>query len=60
MAARKGSMGIVRKLVQHGASVNLANKVNKISIQSVSTVTCHSNMSRDCSCFSYLTGIGVG
>ena len=56
MAARKGSMGIVRKLVQHGASVNLANKVNKISVQSVSTVTCHSNMSRDCNC----TGIGVG
>ena len=28
MAAREGNVGIVRKLIQHGASVNLTNKVN--------------------------------
>ena len=28
MAARKGSVGIVRKLIQHGANVNLAKKVS--------------------------------
>ena len=46
-AARKGSVGIVRKLVQHGASMNLTNKVNNISFQSVITVTCRCKMSRD-------------
>ena len=29
MAAEKGNVGIVRKLIQHGASVNLTNKVNE-------------------------------
>ena len=28
VAARKGRVGIVKKLIQHGASVNLKNKVN--------------------------------
>ena len=27
VAARKGSMGLVRKMIQHGATVNLKNKV---------------------------------
>ena len=27
VAARKGSVGIVKKLIQHGANVNLTNKV---------------------------------
>ena len=30
MAAGKGSVGIVRKLIQHGANLNHANKVNFI------------------------------
>ena len=28
MAAKKGNMGIVRKLIHHGANRNLTNKVN--------------------------------
>ena len=28
LAARKGSLEIVKKLIQHGASVSLTNKVN--------------------------------
>ena len=28
MAAKKGNVGIVRKLIKHGANVNLTNKVN--------------------------------
>ena len=28
MAAKKGNVGTVRKLIKHGASVNLTNKVN--------------------------------
>ena len=28
MAAEKGSVGIVRKMIQHGAGVNLTNKVD--------------------------------
>ena len=35
MAAKKGNVGIVRKLVQHGAKVNITNKVNPASIQIV-------------------------
>ena len=27
VAARKGSVGIIKKLIKHGASVNLTNKV---------------------------------
>ena len=27
VAAQKGSVGIVKKLIQHGTSVNLTNKV---------------------------------
>ena len=29
MAAKKGNVGIVQKLLQHGASVNLTDKVNQ-------------------------------
>jgi len=28
VAARKGSVGIIKKLIQHGASVNLTNTVS--------------------------------
>lgn len=35
IAAEKGSVGIVRKMIQHGASVNLTNKVNLAQCQSV-------------------------
>ena len=28
MAAEKGNVGIVRKLIKHGANVNLTNKVS--------------------------------
>ena len=28
MAAKKGNVGIVRKLIYHGANMNLTNKVN--------------------------------
>ena len=45
IAARKGSVEIVRTLVQHGASVNHTNKVSYNSFQSV---TCHTNVSREC------------
>jgi len=31
MAARKGSVGIVKTLIQHGANVNLTNKVTCLS-----------------------------
>ena len=30
MAAKKGIVGIVKKLIKHGASVNLTNKVNQV------------------------------
>ena len=33
MAAKKGSVGIVRKLIRHGASVNLTNKVNNLHVK---------------------------
>ena len=29
-AAKKGKVGIVRKLIKRGASVNLTNKVNEV------------------------------
>ena len=35
LAAQKGSLEIVKKLIQHGASVSLTNKVNpKIDVMS--------------------------
>ena len=37
MAARKGNVGIVRKLMEHGANVNLTDKVNKVLFESVYT-----------------------
>ena len=33
MAAKKGNVGIVRKLIHHGANVKLTNKVNPPSFQ---------------------------
>ena len=32
LAAKKGSMGTVRKLIQHGASVNITNKVTPCTL----------------------------
>ena len=29
-ATKKGNVGIIRKLIKHGASVNLTNKVNQV------------------------------
>ena len=29
-AAKKGNVGIVRKLIKHGASINLTNEVNQV------------------------------
>ena len=37
VAAKKGSAGIVRKLMKHGATINLTNKVNESSFQTVCT-----------------------
>ena len=37
-AARKGCMEIVGKLIRHGASVNLTDKVDQISFQSVYSI----------------------
>ena len=37
MAAEKGNVGIVQKLIHHGASVNLTNKVNQAFFQIVCT-----------------------
>ena len=35
MAAKKGNVGIVRKLIHHGTSINLTNKVNQVLFESV-------------------------
>ena len=32
IAARKGDVAIVKKLIQHGTSVNLTNKVSPVSL----------------------------
>ena len=29
-AAKKGNVGVIKKLVKHGSSVNLTNKVNQV------------------------------
>ena len=34
-AAKKGNVAIVRKLIKHGANVNLTSKVNQALIQSM-------------------------
>ena len=34
-AAKKGNVGIVKKLIKHGASVNLTNKVNQVMLCTV-------------------------
>ena len=34
-----GNVGVVRKLIQHGASLNLTNKVSQASFQTIGTVT---------------------
>ena len=34
VAVKKGNAGIVRKLIQHEANVNLTNKVNQALFQS--------------------------
>ena len=59
MASRKGSVKIVRALVQHGASVNHTNKVSYTSFQSVYTViVIHQYVQR--LHVGFLTGVGVG
>ena len=37
VAAKMGNVGIVRKLIHHGASVILTDKVNKVLFESVCT-----------------------
>lgn len=39
VAAEMGNVGVVRKLIQHGASLNLTNKVSQASFQTIGTVT---------------------
>ena len=39
VAAKKGNAGVVRKLIQHGASLKLTNKVNQASFQTICTET---------------------
>ena len=39
VAAKKGNVGIVRKLIQHGASLKLTNKVSQASFQTICTET---------------------
>ena len=39
VAAKNGNVGIVRKLIQHGASLKLTNKVNQASFQTICTET---------------------
>ena len=41
IAAEKGNVGIVRKLIHHGASVNLTNKVNPASFQTLHLAAWH-------------------
>ena len=48
MAARKGSAGIVKKLIQHGASMSLMNKVNWASFEVCALEVAHSNRFSDC------------
>ena len=38
IAARKGNVGIARKLIHHGANVILTNMVNRISILKMFTL----------------------
>ena len=40
VAAEKGNVRIVRKLLQHGASVNLTDKVNQAFFQIVCISVC--------------------
>ena len=44
MAAEKGNVRIVRKLLQQGASVNLTDKVNQVFFQ----IVCISVWNEDC------------
>ena len=48
MAAKKGNIGIVRKLVHHGANVKLANKVNQVLVLKFERKTANSNKLRHC------------
>ena len=41
VAAKKGNVGIVRKLIHHEASVNLTNKVNPASFQTLHLAAWH-------------------
>ena len=53
MAAKMGNVGIVRKLIHHGANVNLTNKVN---FKLCAVEFEHSNMPKNCmSCMSTKT-----
>ena len=33
VAAKKGNVGVVKKLIKHGASLNLTNRVNQASFK---------------------------
>ena len=49
VAAKKGNVGIVRKLMKHGANMNLTDKVNQVLFQSkFERMTANSNKLRDC------------
>ena len=56
IAAEKGNVGIVRKLIHHGASVNLTNKVNQVLIQGVCTRVWQEDWHiQVCTCFDFLS-----
>ena len=56
MAAEKGNVRIVQKLIQHGASVNLTNKVSQAFFQ----IVCIRVWTEDCIQQVLSTDIGVG
>ena len=63
VAAKKGNVGIVRKLIQHGASLKLTNKVlSQASFQTICTVTQQVQSVHACSLddFSTSTNTKVG
>lgn len=47
VAARKGRVGVVRKLIQHGASVNIKNKVNSALFLNCTQVIISSTLQDD-------------
>ena len=55
MAAKKGNVGIVRKLIKHGANMKLTNKVNESLFQIVCSRVCKDNSNGPRSCMSTKT-----